>query len=105
MAVAHPLKPKRRVAQERGARLEARISEEDKDLLQRAAALEGKTLTEFMVSSIRGAAERSIREHEMLTLTVRESQGFIEALLRPPAPNAALLAAAARYRDVIGADL
>ncbi len=85
-------------------RLEARVTLEQKELLQRAATLEGTTLTDFVVRSAERAAERSIRDHAVLVLTARESQTFVEALLNPPAPNAALRAAAAHYGRVMASD-
>jgi uncharacterized protein (DUF1778 family) len=88
----------------RGERLEARLSAEEKELLQRAAALEGTTLTEFVVRSARRAAEQLMQEQEMLTLTARENQALVTALLSPPAPNAALRAAMARYRQAMQVD-
>jgi uncharacterized protein (DUF1778 family) len=81
-------------------RLEARITPEQKELLQQAAALEGTSLTDFVVRSAQRAAEQSIRDHAALLLSARESQAFVEALLNPPAPNAALRAAADHYRQV-----
>jgi uncharacterized protein (DUF1778 family) len=83
-------------------RLEARVSAEQKALLQRAAQLQGRSLTEFMVSSLQEAAERVVREHEVMTLTARESALFVEALLNPSPPNARLIAAAERYNALTG---
>jgi uncharacterized protein (DUF1778 family) len=80
-------------------RLEARITPEQKDLLQQAAALEGTSLSEFVVRSAQRAAEQSIRDHAVITLTARESQAFVEVLLEPASPNAALRAAAEHYRQ------
>jgi uncharacterized protein (DUF1778 family) len=82
-------------------RLEARVSPEQKELMQRAAALEGQTLTHFVVSSAQRAAEQTIREHEVLMLTPQESRQFVEALLNAPTPNAALRAAARHYQQVM----
>jgi uncharacterized protein (DUF1778 family) len=81
-------------------RLEARLTPEQKEVLQRAAALEGTSLTDFVVRSAQRAAEQSIRDHSRLVLTVRESRDFVEALLNPPAPSATLRAAAGRYKRV-----
>jgi uncharacterized protein (DUF1778 family) len=91
MAVAHPRAVERLVA---------RVSTEQKELMQRAAALEGQTLTHFVMTSAQRAAEQTIREHEVLVLTPRESRQFVEALLNPPAPNVALRAAARHYQTV-----
>jgi uncharacterized protein (DUF1778 family) len=83
-------------------RLEARISKEQKELFQRAAELQGRTLTDFVISSVLDAAKRAIQEHEMMTLSVRDREVFVEALLNPPDPSNKLQAAAQRYRQKMG---
>lgn len=83
-------------------RLEARLTREQKELLQQAAELEGRTLTDFVVSSAQAAALRTIQEHTLISLTKRDSEAFVEALLNPPEPGAALLAAAQRYKQSTG---
>jgi uncharacterized protein (DUF1778 family) len=85
----------------RRERLEARISQEQKRLLERAAALEGRSLTDFVVASAQAAALETIQRHEVIALTARDSLDFAEALMQPPAPNARLRAEARRHRDLI----
>ena len=80
-------------------RLEARIAAEQKELLQRAAALEGQTLTEFVVSSAVQRAAQTIRDHEVISLSLRDGRAFVEALMRPSSPNEHLRRAVARYRQ------
>lgn len=92
---------RRRQHTERRERLEARVSPEQKALLQRAAALEGRTVTDFLVSSAQAAALETIRQHEQIVLSARDSAIFVEALLNPPAPNERLRAAARRHRALI----
>lgn len=84
------------------ARLEARISPETKALLQKAAALEGRTLTDFVVASVQAEAYRVIEQHQTLKLSLEDSQAFVDALLNPPKPNEVLKAAALRYKQVMG---
>src|SRR3712207_2227063 len=81
------------------ARIDVRLSDERKALLQHAADLEGRTLSDFILSTAQERAERTIREHEVLTLSVRDSHAFVEALLNPPAPSDRLRLAAQRYRE------
>jgi uncharacterized protein (DUF1778 family) len=85
----------------RRERLEARVSSEQKALLERAAALEGRSLTDFVVSSAQSAAMETIQRHQVITLTACDSLMFAEALMHPPAPNERLRAAARRHRDLI----
>jgi uncharacterized protein (DUF1778 family) len=82
-------------------RLEARVSPEQKALFEHAAALQGQSLTDFLVQSAQSAAEVVIREHEIIHLTARDSAVLAEALLNPPEPNDTLRAAAQRYRVLV----
>lgn len=89
------------VANQKIERLEARVTSGQKAIMQRAAALEGTTLTDFVVRSAQRAAEESIRMHGSIALSERESRALVEALLNPPEPNAALRRAAQRYRQTV----
>ncbi len=86
----------------RTERLEARLPAEIKAVIQRAADLSGRSLSDFVVSSAREAAEATIRQHEVITLSARDSVIFFEALLDPPEPNEALRKAFQRHRDIVG---
>jgi len=79
-------------------RLEARITPEQKALFQRAADLTGRSLTDFVVSSVQAAAEATIRTHQVLELTARDSEAFLAALANPREPNERLRAAFEHYR-------
>jgi uncharacterized protein (DUF1778 family) len=85
----------------RRARLEARVSPEQKSLLERAAALEGRTLTDFVVASAQQVALETIERHEVLALTARDSLAFAQALIQPRKPNVRLRRAARRHRSLI----
>lgn len=82
------------------ARLEARIPPEIKALFQKAADLEGRTLTDFVVASVYAEACRVIEQHQTLKLSLEDSKAFVNALLNPPQPNDALKAAALRYKQI-----
>ena len=66
--------------------LVARLAPEDKALLERAAGLEGCSVGRFVVSHSRAAAEKVVREREIIRLNLEESRRFIQALLAPPRP-------------------
>ena len=83
------------------ARLEARISPEQKQLFERAADLQGRSLTEFVVRSTQEAAQEAIRDHELMSLTARDTKAFVNALLKPPAPSSRLKRAAERYYSLM----
>jgi uncharacterized protein (DUF1778 family) len=88
----------KKAVRQRSERVEARVTLEQKKLLERAAALEGRSLTDFLLSSAQAAAVEAISRHELLKLTPDDQDIFVAALLNPPAPNEALRAAVARYR-------
>jgi uncharacterized protein (DUF1778 family) len=86
----------------RNARLEARITAEQKELIERAAAYEGRSVSDFVVATVQQAAKDVVQEHELLRLNKSQSRTFVETLLNPPEPNEALQQAAAEYRrDVV----
>jgi uncharacterized protein (DUF1778 family) len=93
----HP--PRRRV---RGERLEARITTEQKNLIERAEALQGRTVTDFVLSSVQEAARHAIEAHQRLDLSVRDSEAFVEALLNPRPVNDRLRDTVRRYRQATG---
>jgi len=78
-------------------RLEARVTREQKELLQRAANLTGRSLSDFVVDSAQRAAQEAIYTHEVIELTEQDSRAFADAILDPPKPSAGLRRAAARY--------
>lgn len=79
------------------ARLEARISPDLHKLLKRAAELEGRTLTDFVVSAVRDAAQHAIEQNDIIRLSLADQQRFAEVLLSPPKPTPALKRAMARH--------
>jgi uncharacterized protein (DUF1778 family) len=83
------------------SRLEARVTPETKSLLQQAADLEGRTLTDFVIASVQAEAYRVIERHQKLKLSREDSEAFVNALLNPPQPNDALKSAGQRYDRVI----
>ena len=79
-------------------RVEARLNPEQKRCIEYAASLKGTSISDFMVSSADDAAVRAIEQHEVWTLTGRDREAFVKALLHPPAPSARMRAAVRRYR-------
>lgn len=87
----------------RTARFDARLSAADKRLLDRAAELTGRSLSEFVLNSAREAAQRAIERYEVMALTdPRDQAAFVDALLNPPAPNRHLRRALQRHRRATG---
>jgi uncharacterized protein (DUF1778 family) len=86
----------------RGERLETRVTAEQKNLIERAAALQGRTVTDFVLTSVQDAARRAIEEHNQLALSVRDSEAFVDALLNPKPINDRLRETVRRYRERAG---
>ncbi|RVU15482.1 DUF1778 domain-containing protein [Methylobacterium oryzihabitans] len=90
------------ILRRRAERLEARVTAEQKALIEHAAALEGRSITDFVLTSVQDAAKRAIAEHEVIRLSVRDSRAFVEALLNPREPSARMRERAAAYAALIG---
>ena len=84
------------------ARLEARISTDLHALLKRAAEVQGRTVTDFVVSAVQEAACRAIEQVELLNLSRRDQALFAQALMAPPKATAAMKRAFARRRKLLG---
>lgn len=84
------------------SRLEARVTADQKRLIERAAHLRGTTVTDFVVVSAQQAATETIKEFESLVLRDEAREVFVNAILNPPQPNEALRLAARRYRQMTG---
>ena len=85
----------------RSTRIEARISPEALAIVRRAAELQGRSLSDFVVLAAQEAAQRAIEEAQILRLALDDQQALAAALLNPPAPNAALRRAAAAHRRLV----
>jgi uncharacterized protein (DUF1778 family) len=83
------------------ARLEARISEDLHATLKRAAALQDRTVTDFVVAAVQEAAQRAIQQADVMVLSLQDQERFAAALLSPAKPNAALKRAFTRHRKLI----
>lgn len=86
------------------ARLEARISTDLHALLKRAAELQGRTMTDFVVSAVQAAAQRTIEEAGVVRLSLADQECFAQALLAPPEASPALKRAFARRSKLLHAE-
>lgn len=86
----------------RQARLEARIAPEVHEMLKRAAEIEGRSLTDFVVAAASAAARHTIAEAEVIQLSGESARAFAALLLDPPAPVPAMVRAFAHHKRLIG---
>lgn len=78
---------KRRI---RGSRLGFRVDAQTKKLVERAAALERRSLTDFCLTVLTQATQATITRHESIVLSERDRKAFFDALVHSPKPNARL---------------
>lgn len=81
----------------RSERIQARATKHAKDKLEQAAAVQGVSLSDFIISTALEQANKTLQAHVQLELSARDSRAFAEALINPPAPNEALRAARDRH--------
>jgi uncharacterized protein (DUF1778 family) len=84
--------------------LEARISADLHAMLKRAAEIQGRTLTDFVISAAQDAARRAIEQSEVIRLSLADQKCFAQALLAQPKPAPALKRAFARHRKLVRAE-
>jgi len=72
--------------------------------LKRAAEIQGRTLTDFVVASADEAACRAIEQTEIIRLSAEDQRQIAKAILNPPKPTPALRRAARRYRELFGVE-
>ena len=63
-----------------------------------AAALQGRSVTDFVLSSVQEAAQRAIDDYQRIDLSVKDAEAFVEALLNPKPVNDRLRETIRRYR-------
>ena len=79
-------------------RLEFLLDGETKDLIERAAHLSRRKVSDFCVTALADTARRTIAEHEMLVLSDRDRKAFFEALVNPPEPSERLVRALVEHK-------
>ncbi len=82
-------------------RIEARVPEEKRDYYQWAATLEGCSFTDYVIRALDKAAEDTVQRHQVMRLTVRETEAFAEALLNPGEPGERLRRYARRSKELL----
>jgi len=84
------------------ARIEARIAPDALAIVKRAAELQGRSISDFVVAAAQEAASRAIEDAQIIRLSLEDQRAFAAAILNPPPPSAALERAAAAHRTLIG---
>lgn len=85
----------------RAARLGFRVDADTKALVERAAEIERRSLTDFCLGALTDAARKAVSRQETLVLSDRDRAIFFEVLANPPEPNERLKRAFARGRAMV----
>src|SRR5580704_14891905 len=86
---------------QRTARIAARLSPEALEIIRRAAEIQGRSVSDFVVAATQAAAEQTIADVEILRLSRKAQERFATLLINPPAPTPALARAFKRHRALI----
>jgi uncharacterized protein (DUF1778 family) len=79
-------------------RLEFRCSSRQRELIDNAVRLCGRSVTDFVLDAVQEAAMETVKSFEAMKVNAQDSATLAKALLKPPNPNAKLRAAARRYK-------
>ena len=86
----------------RSERLEARIAPDALATIRRAAQMQGRSLSDFVVTAVEAAARTAIAEAQVVRLSTEDQVRFVEALLDDEAPAPAMVRAHDRHRRLFG---
>ncbi|SMC44053.1 Uncharacterized conserved protein, DUF1778 family [Desulfocicer vacuolatum DSM 3385] len=84
-------------SQSKTERINLRVQSSAKDLIMLAAGFEGKTVSNFILTSALKCAEKTVQDHQILALNAKDSKSFFEALSAPVRFNSKLTAALGEY--------
>lgn len=87
--------------QTRTARIEARISPEMLAVVKRAAEIQGRSVSDFVVAAAQEAAQRTIEDTTIIRLSVEDQRLMLDTILNPPEPNEALRKAADAHKRLV----
>ena len=85
----------------RSTRLETRISPLGLEKVKRAAEIQGRSVSDFVVAAAQEAAEKTIKDTHIIELSLEGQRAFAEAILNPPEPGRALRRAKEAHRRLI----
>jgi uncharacterized protein (DUF1778 family) len=81
----------------RSARIELRLTPEQKRLIERASMLQGKTVSSYMADSAVSMAREELEQEHRIELSAEDSLRVAQALLNPRGPSKELIQAARDY--------
>lgn len=85
----------------RSTRIETRISPHGLTVVRRAAEIQGRSLSDFVVAAAQEAAERTIEKTQIIRLSVEDQRVLALTILNPPKPSPALARAKRAHRRLV----
>ncbi|MEO9132118.1 MAG: DUF1778 domain-containing protein [Sphingomonas sp.] len=85
----------------RTARIEARIAPDILAAVKRAAEIEGRSISDFLVDAARQAAERTIQQAQIIRLSLADQERVAALLTDTPTASPALERAMTAHADLI----
>ncbi len=82
-------------------RITARVPTSTRLIIERAAAIYGSTINQFIVQAAVERANEVLQDMEMVKLSARDAKIFLDALANPPQPNEKLLDAVRAHDRLI----
>ncbi len=79
--------PSSSLRRSRTGRLAFRVDDDTRSLIEQAANLEHRSLTDYCLTVMSEAARRTLRQHEALTLSAQDRAAFFDVLMHPREPN------------------
>ena len=86
----------------KGSRIDLRVTQEQKELLERAAALKGVSLSAYTLLLVLPAAKQEVDSHERLVLSNRDRDLFMSVMENPPELKGKLKSAIRNYKEKYG---
>ncbi len=83
-------------------RLDVRLPAAAKWQIEKAAELQGRSVSDFVVAAALNEASQVIEQQMVLKLCLEDSMALAEAFINEPEPNKKSIEAARRYRERMG---
>lgn len=82
-------------------RIVSRVPHSNRTIIEKAAAVYGATINQFMIQAALDKANQILAQEEQLRLSERDARLFLDALDNPPAPADALVEALRKHAQLV----
>lgn len=82
-------------------RIVSRVPHSNRTIIEKAAAVYGATINQFMIQAALDRANQILAQEEQLRLSERDARLFLDALDNPPAPADTLIEALRKHAQLV----